>query len=263
MRKLAGFALFFLGVACWAADQVPLTFNAVLTVGKERRFGVASDDGRHSGWISVGESFEGYMLKSFDEPTQTLVFERDGQTLRVQLAGGGIQALDTKATIADATRILDKMHFEQMLGRMIDQQKAAVIAMSKDMAAKVAPQATPEEFAAYQKKVMDALWAQLKPEELKQELATIYAETFSKDDLTAMGDFYASPAGEALLDKQPEVQQKLLGIMMSRMMAAVPQVQQLQREFMQAQAAKAPAATAPASSVAPAIPAAPAATPTK
>ena len=42
---------------------------------------------------------------------------------------------------------------------------------------------------------MDALWAEMKPDDLKNDVAKIYADLFSKEELRGMSDFYATPAG--------------------------------------------------------------------
>ena len=46
--------------------------------------------------------------------------------------------------------------------------------------------------------------------DLEREAATIYARNFSVDELNAIRDFYASTAGQALLDKGPVVTRELL-----------------------------------------------------
>ena len=247
-----------LGMAAtaWAADSVPLTFNAVLTVGKEHRFGVSSPGGAHSAWLGLGGEFEGYKLEAFDDKTQVLTLTHEGQTLHVSLASGSIQTLTTKATIEDAAEVMNKMKFEQMMGRMIEQQKKSLAGMSKQMLGQMAGKVSAEDFTAYQSKVMDALWAEMKPEDLKNEMVKIYAELFTKDELRGMSDFYSTPAGQAMIDKQPEMQMKLLEVMSPRMAKAMPKIQQLAQEFAQQQKAKAAAAATPPAP-APATPAKP------
>lgn len=245
--KLLAVAALTAAVA-FAADTVPLTFNAVLNMGKEKRFGIATEGGAHSGWVAVGDSFEGYKVTGFDDAAQSLVLEKDGQAYKLHMSGRGVQTLtNSKATLADATNVINKMKFEEMIAKTIDQQKAAVANMSKQMLSQMGGKVSPEDFAAFQKRIVEAMWEEMKPEDLKNEVARIYSEVFTKEELQGMADFYSTPAGMALIDKQPQTQQELMKVMMPRMMKAMPKIQQMSQEFAQQQAAKVnkPAADAP------------------
>jgi uncharacterized protein len=218
--------------AAFAADKIPMTFSAVLTTGKERRFGVASPGGTHSSWLSLGGEFEGYKISDYDDDSQTLILQRNGQTFRLPMASGNVQPLSSKATLDDAAAVLAKMNFEQMMKK----QLAATI--SKQMLAQVGAQVPAEEFAAFQVKVTEALSAEMKPEELKNDVAKIYASVFTKEELRGMSDFYATPAGTALIDRQPQVQEKMMDLIMPRMMKAMPRIQEMSTEFTSQQQAK-------------------------
>ncbi len=241
-----------MAVTAWAAESVPLTFNAVLTVGKEHRFGVASAGGARTAWLTVGGEFEGYKIRSYDAQTQILTVERGGQTFQLPIASGAVQTLTAKtstvdATLADAATVVTKIKFEQMLTRTIEQQKQAMAGISKQMLGQMAGQVSPEEFSALQNKIVDALWSEMKVEELKTDVTRIYADLFTKDELKGMSEFYATPAGEALVDKQPEMQQKMMESMMPRMMKAMPRIQQMVQEFAAQHSPKAVPAPAPKS----------------
>jgi uncharacterized protein len=238
MKLISALAGVLVAATVWAAEPAPLNFTAVLTVGKDQRFGVSTPDGTRSGWLEIGGQFEGYTLKEFEAANQTLVLERDGQTFRVPIATASIQTLKSTATLADASEVLVKMKFEQMLGKLLDQQKSTLVNASKQMMGSLAAQVSQEDFAAYQSRLLDTIWAEMRPEEMKSEMARIYAEIFSKEELRAMSEFYSTPAGQALIDRQPEMQQKMMDLMMPRMMRAVPRLQQLSQEFAAQQSAK-------------------------
>jgi len=65
-----------------------------------------------------------------------------------------------------------------------------------------------ERYLAMQKKLMDEMFDSLSGPEMRNNVARIYSETFTKDELSSMSAFYATPAGQAVVAKQPEVQQK-------------------------------------------------------
>lgn len=248
----------------FAAEKVPLTFSAVLTTSKEKRFGVATEGGTHSAWVNLGGEFEGYKLSDYDDNSQTLTLQHNGKAYKLPMASGNVRPMASKATLDDAAVVLSKMKFEQMMARtIIDQQKQTVSLLSRQMLGQMNTQIPSDELAAFQVKLMDVLWAEMKPEDLKNDVAKIYADLFSKEELRSMSEFYATPAGGALVDKQPQMQQKMMDLVTPRMLKAMPRIQEMSTEFAAQQKAKNPSGMAGAakpgtSSTAPASIAAPA-----
>ncbi|HVZ65005.1 MAG TPA: DUF2059 domain-containing protein [Opitutaceae bacterium] len=239
----------FVAAAAHAADSVPL-FNAVLSMGKTHRFVLAQPDGKASDWLNLGDTFQGYTIKAFDPATSTLDLERDGKTVQVKLVGDAATMnapLPTKATIADAQALLNKMHFEEMIAKALEGQKKAMASMVDQMAAQSGrSNVNKEDMVAFQGKMMDEIMAAMNPSEMKDDVAKIYSDVFTKDELAGLSDFYSTPAGEALTAKQGEIQQKMQALMMPRMMAAMPKIRQMAQDFAAQQKAKAAAAAAPA-----------------
>ncbi len=60
-----------------AAAALPL-FNATLSLGNEHRFVLVDALGKTSAFLTLGESFDGHRLQSYDPKTGVLVLERDG-----------------------------------------------------------------------------------------------------------------------------------------------------------------------------------------
>jgi uncharacterized protein len=233
-------------VALRAAESLPL-FNATLTTGKEHRFVLVSPAGKASSFLALGETFEGYKLKSYDPKTGVLELERDGKISRVTLVADAAvahaAATATRATIADATAVLNAMHFEKMIDRTLEGVKRQQQSMMEKMSGQMAgPGTNREELVAFQKKMVDEMMSAISGAEMKAEVARVYSEVFSKEELQGLANFYASPVGEAFSDKQPLVAEKMQEHMMTRMMAMMPKVQQMGREFAAAQKAKRDAA---------------------
>jgi uncharacterized protein len=258
MKKILGLTFgLLMAAAAFSAEALPV-FNATLTMGKQSRFVLIGADGKPSSWLQLGDTFEGYTLKAFDAKTDTLDLERDGKTSHVMLAtdaavvAGAVPA--APATLADAENVLNKMHFEQMMDKMMAQQKTMMSRMFDQMGAKNVPAADREEFLAFQKKMVDELLSSMGLDKMKDDVAKIYSQVFTKDQLDGLAAFYGTPAGEALNEKQPVIQQKMQEIMMPRMMAVMPKIQQMSREFgaqMKAKHEAAAAAAAPAAESAP------------
>lgn len=253
--------------AAYAADVVP-SFNATLTVGKENRFVLVGADGKSSSWLALGDSFQGYTIKDYDSKAEAVDLEKDGKVTRVGIAGDAVLAgtvagaADAKAggasaTVAEATALLDTIQFEKLMDRTLGSVRKAQADALKQMLPKNASPEDRAAFEAFQTKVLDTMMSSLSGQELKNDVAKIYSDVFSKDELQGMSAFYASPLGQALLDKQPAIAQKTNEVLLPRIMATMPKIQQMQREFMtemraKKQAAQATATPAPAPAPAPA-----------
>ncbi len=233
-----------------AADPAPAPaapakpeLRGVMDLGDAKRFLLASPGGTENKWESLGDSFGDWKVTEYRDKDRTLVLHRDdGKELDLSLASSPATGEDAKATLADAEAVLHKMNFNKMIGKMIEQQKQAMAGMSQQMAASMKLKGVdPQAFADYQKKVMDLVMSSLDPKQMESDAAGIYSEVFTKSQLDGLGDFYDSPAGQAYIDKQPEIQTRMQQIMMPRLMAVMPQVQALAQDFAKQQTAAAAA----------------------
>jgi uncharacterized protein len=253
-------AVLWLGltVGVMAAD-VPLPeLRGVLATGTERRFALSEPGGASTAWVSVGQQFAGWKLKDYRAADDVLVLTRDGKDFDLKLSASTVGQVDaTKATLADAEEVLGKMKFEEMLGKILEQQKQTMAGMTQKMTGGMKG-VDPKEFAAFQSKLMDTMFSELNPEAMRGDMAKVYSDVFTKSELAGLSDFYGTEAGKAMIEKQPELTQKMNELMIPRIMAAMPKVQKLSMEFAQEQAAKKKAAAA---SAAAAETPAPAATP--
>ena len=79
-------------------------------------------------------------------------------------------------------------------------------------------------------KTLDAIFSGPEWQQIQKEMATIYAEVFTEDDLKGIIEFYKSPAGKAFLDKQPEIMQKSMQVNQKMMMSIMPRLQEIMKE---------------------------------
>lgn len=236
MRSLL---LWFLAVAAtaFAAELTP-TFNAVLTMGGQHRFVLTTAAGASSKWLELGEAFEEHTLKDFDAKTNELILEKEGVTRKIALVhaaigeGGASAAPATPATLADAEAMLQAMRFDEMMAKMAAQQKEAMRPIFEQQASRMRiPEDQREKFAELQAKIMDETLGVMAGTEMREAIAQLYSEVFSKEELAAMSSFHSTPAGQALIDKQPLVQQRMMEIMMRRMSEIGPRMQALTEQF--------------------------------
>jgi hypothetical protein len=164
-----------------------------------------------------------------------------------------------QADPAAVEALLKAMHYDDQMDKALNQQKQMVRQMFLRMPL---PAMTKEEAAAFQEKTINAAWVGLNPEDVHAIIAHEYGETFTTDELHGIADFYNSPAGQALLTKQGQVQQKVVAELRPRLMQAVRKIQQMAHDYsMEQQAKAAKAAAAQAKAAAPTTSAAPAPTP--
>jgi uncharacterized protein len=271
MKKLLVLAAAALFAATgYAADQLPL-FNATLSMGKQQRFLLVPQPlGKPSGFLALGDTFEGYTLKTYDAKASTLDLERDGQVFHVSIvadaATGSAKASSTPATLADAEEVFRGMRFDDMMKKVLDGQKKAMGPMMQQSIAqgmgRFGANLSDEDKAALmamQNKLLDRTLGAISSPEMRSAMEKIYSETFSKEELNSMSAFYSTPGGQAMIDKQPDVQQKMMGVMMPMIMQNQQASQKEMAEFMSGLKAKysspapgaAPAAGVPAPAPAP------------
>jgi uncharacterized protein len=248
---ISGLLVLLTAAVGWAADQVPL-FNATLTVGKEHRFVLVSSAGKTSSFLRIGESFEGYTVKAYDAKESALDLERDGKISRVTLVGGAAVAdapIMTPATLADAEDLMRKMNFDGLMKSTMEAQKKAMASVMQQTAgqtlARLNLNLTEEDkaaFTAMQNETMDEALRVIAGPEMRSAMARIYSEVFSKEELDGLAAFYGTPAGQALNSKQPDVQQKMMSVMMPLVIQGQQAGQQKMRTYVAELRAKYPPA---------------------
>jgi hypothetical protein len=227
-----------------ATDNLPI-FRGIISAGKDSKFGLTSAVGGPTAWVSVGDTFEGWTIDDYHAKSQSLVLKNGTKEVTVALAGsGGGQdaADDVKASLAQANDVLKKMNFDQMMAKMLDQQKKASADMIKQMMGQMAPGNTsPEDMAAiqqFQQQMMDQMMAALNPAEMHDDIAKAYADTFTGEELDGLSAFYSTPTGQALADKTPALQARIQQVMMPRIMSVMPAIQQSAQSFGRQMAAR-------------------------
>jgi hypothetical protein len=232
-RFLSVLGLVFCSFSAALAAETKPQLRGVLDTGLSRQFLLSSEAGTQERWVGVGGTYDGWKVDAWKGDKETLVLKgADGAELDISLTHAAIGVADAapaKATLADAQAVMDKMHFGQMMGAVIEQQKAAAAKMTRQMLAKMKPDMSPqdvEKAVAQQKKVMDAIWGSIDMNELQQQMAQIYSNVFTADELHGMSEFYTTPAGQAALQKAPEVQQQTMQVIMPKMMEAMQKLPQ-------------------------------------
>ncbi|MDB5816261.1 MAG: hypothetical protein JWN23_3378 [Rhodocyclales bacterium] len=129
-------------------------------------------------------------------------------------------------------KLLSMMHTEKLLDSVLQNLDGV---MKKSIDQSLQGQNVTEQGLkiadTYMQKVMiimkdELSWAKMKPLYIQ-----IYAESFSQEEIDGLIAFYASPAGQAYIDKLPLVTQKTMVLTQARM---VPMMQRMQEAMQQA-----------------------------
>jgi hypothetical protein len=77
----------------------------------------------------------------------------------------------------------------------------------------------------------DMMMGTLNDEGMKVDVAAVYAEVFSVEELREINDFYRSPLGKKMIERMPELMQKSMMITQSRMKSMMPELQALGEDY--------------------------------
>lgn len=227
-------SLLLFASAAFAAEEPP-TFNAVLTMGDQHRFVLTNSAGASSRWLGIGDEFDGHTLKAFDAKANELELEKAGAVRKISLVHATIGesgGSSSPATLADAEAMLQSMRFDEMMAKIAEQQKAAMKPMFEQQAARMRiPEEHRARYAELQARILDETFGVMASPEMREAIARLYSEVFTKEELAAMSTFHSTPAGRALIDRQPLVQQRMMEIMMGKMGELGPRMQKMTQDF--------------------------------
>lgn len=80
--------------------------------------------------------------------------------------------------------------------------------------------------AQAQDKTFDLFSQYLNWDRIKDDVISIYAETYTEDEMKGIIAFYRSPSGQALLKRQPELLQRTLEMTQKWMREILPKIQE-------------------------------------
>jgi hypothetical protein len=153
---------------------------------------------------------------------------------------------DDASRRAKAEEMITLAHVDRMSQQVIDNlmQQTTLVTTQRSGGT-----LTPEKQAAladFQKKLSAVLEPQIGWKALEPSFVDIYAKAFTEDQLDAIIVFYKSPAGAALMEKMPEINQAANQLLQTKIVAMQGQVRQMFQDFQQS--------LAPAPALGPAAP---------
>jgi len=128
----------------------------------------------------------------------------------------------------DIEELLTVMRVEQSMQSAMDQVKQMVLQMMANIAAQSG--ASPQEvgkMAPLQGKIVTMMVEEMSWKKMKPQIAAIYAQSLTPEEVKGIIAFYKSPAGQAFLDKQPVIIKNTMGMQQQIMMNLMPKIQTL------------------------------------
>jgi hypothetical protein len=157
---------------------------------------------------------------------------------------------------AKANEVMVILHTQPMVHNISETLKKKIADAADQIAGPAPTESGKAKVVDFEKKANQIIDAQLGWETMQARFTDIFAKNFTEEQLDSIIAFYKSPAGVALLETMPTVNDQMTQFGNSQITALQPQLKQLFEDFQKSVAAAAPAApaSAPAEKPAPANP---------
>ena len=146
----------------------------------------------------------------------------------------GIASAQSKEALAN--EILEAQKIDATVKQMLAQMQAALgqqleTSMKSQLPPNVDRAAAVNEMKEFQQKLFAKIGEQLTPEKIKPSIAQIYVDEFSIEELRAIRDFQKSPAGQAMIRKQPAIAVKSVQAGQQLIQGILPELQRMGVEW--------------------------------
>src|SRR5260370_42647590 len=145
-------------------------------------------------------------------------------TLSACGGGGGIGSVSGTKD-AKVEELLTLMKIEQMQKQMMDNMRQMVANQLKSQPGADTPAAQEKE-----KKMFDLIAQKTSWQSMKSDYIKMYSDTYNDPEIDGILLFYRSPAGKAMVDKQPPMLTKMSSIMQGKMAEITPEIQKIMME---------------------------------
>jgi hypothetical protein len=153
---------------------------------------------------------------------------------------------DDASKKAKVEELFATMHMERMMSQIMDAVMAQVKQMTQTMpGSEQLTDAQKKMIGKYQDKAIALTTDVVGWKALEPQYVTLYASTYSEEEIDGILTFYKSPAGQAMLDKTPELTTGSMQIVQSRMVDLQPKLKALMEEMTKDMVNLAPAGPPP------------------
>lgn len=136
---------------------------------------------------------------------------------------------DESTKNAKVEELLVVMKIEQQQKQMMDQMTQMVIDQVKAQMSNLPP-AEVAKMEDRQKKLFALIQEQTTWQKMKPIFVKSYSDTFSEPEIDGILAFYKSPAGKAMVEKQPDLNSKIMASMQTQMSDLMPKIEELMKQ---------------------------------
>ena len=127
-----------------------------------------------------------------------------------------------------AIQLMEATHFDRTIEQMADQMPQMMAKQFESYSTCPAASGVLQEMS---QKIGEKVRATLMSQDMKVDVASVYAEVFSDEELHEIVAFYQSPLGRKMVDRMPELMQKSMQISQDRMKEVMPDLQKIGEEY--------------------------------
>jgi len=156
-------------------------------------------------------------------------------------AGLGLNVYSVKAQDAVrralAEELLNEMQMKENLEKSFAMIKRMIPSQAKSVEQAAGKENQPssgtnmaDKMATPNGKIMDEMAQEMSWEKMKDDYISLYAETFTEEELKGIIAFYKSSAGQAFTTKQPELMRRTMELTQKRMLQWMPKIQAMSKD---------------------------------
>ena len=123
-----------------------------------------------------------------------------------------------------AEELLIAMDMEKSIQASLEMAKGAQAAQLRQLGAMNASNSA--RAMEQQNAIMDIIAKEMSWTKIKGDMASIYAQTFTDEELKGLIEFYKGPVGRKFIEKQPELMQRQMQVTQKMMTELGPKIQQ-------------------------------------
>ncbi|MDD5676377.1 MAG: DUF2059 domain-containing protein [Kiritimatiellae bacterium] len=131
---------------------------------------------------------------------------------------------------AMAEELLNVMNAQEGIEKSFAMVKQMIPAQMEKMKQATGQTNMPSNVSSQTDTIMDMMTQALSWDKMKDNYITLYAETFTEEEMKGIIDFYKSSAGQAFIKKQPELMKRSMELTQKLMLQIMPKIQAMKKE---------------------------------
>ena len=149
-------------------------------------------------------------------------------------AVAGAQEVDIDPRIDAALELLEAMQVKSQMELMRESIKPMLQQQMSSLSQELGEEISAEQQAVmdrYMAKIADVSFSPRMLNELMLDAAAAYADVFTLEEMSAISDFYRSPAGISMLEKTPQVTQQMMQLTMESQQTVMADIARLTQDM--------------------------------